>query len=376
MFNRLYIGFLLLSSFPIHASESDVEADSRSPEDPQQSTSFDLGGAIRFNYGWKDYSADSNGSFDFELFRIDFKARHKNWFFDGQYRWYKDFDAIHHAFIGYQIDDTQHITAGVSQVPFGIEPYASHSFWFGGTYYLGLEDDYDLGVAWRKVFDNKQLDLAYFTGSEYSPGEYGRYSFDVAAVGETQTKEDGQLNARLQYSPKPNHTLGISTQLGQIKNTQTGISGDHWAMGAHYDGHIEQWNLQAQLVKYRYDNKPGLNTGDYRLNLSAFLFPFEIATDAWVTSLNAARTFETNNRFADSITCYNNATITTPADRPGLADSIQNVSGCLFVKGGLYTYVDWIAGKNMWFAGGPGVGINDGETGWHSRLNINFGYYF
>ena len=230
--------------------------------------------------------------------------------------------------------------------------------------------------AWRKVFEQSQLDIAYFSESEYRADEYGRYSFDVAAVGDNRTKEDGQLNGRFQYSLTPQHTIGLSGQLGEIKNTKTNVSGRHWAIGAHYDGHINQWNLQAQTIKYRYQNKAGLGTDNYRLNLSAFMFPFEIATEAWVTSLNAARTFEINNRAIDSITCYNNTTLTAPSDQAGLADSIQNVTGCLFVKGGLYTYVDWIAGKNMWFAGGPGVGINDGDTGWHSRLNINFGYFF
>ena len=35
---------------------------------------------------------------------------------------------------------------GVHQVPFGILPWASHNFYFQLPYYLGLEDDYDLGV--------------------------------------------------------------------------------------------------------------------------------------------------------------------------------------------------------------------------------------
>jgi len=55
---------------------------------------------------------------------------------------------------------------------------------------------------------------------------------------------------------------------------------------------------------------------------------------------------------------------------------VQNVTGCMLVSGGLYTYVDWIAGKNMWFAGGNGVGLESSAGEWNSRLNVNFGYYF
>ena len=57
--------------------------------------------------------------------------------------------------------------------------------------------------------------------------------------------------------------------------------------------------------------------------------------------------------------------------------SIQNVTGCSFVAGGIFAYFDWITGKNMWFVGGPGVGRNAITAGeWRSRLNVNFGFYF
>jgi hypothetical protein len=54
------------------------------------------------------------------------------------------------------------------------------------------------------------------------------------------------------------------------------------------------------------------------------------------------------------------------------------VLGCLLVaQEKVYAYVDWIAGQNMWFAGGPGIGLNvPASAGWQSRLNINIGYFF
>jgi hypothetical protein len=53
------------------------------------------------------------------------------------------------------------------------------------------------------------------------------------------------------------------------------------------------------------------------------------------------------------------------------------VTGCSFAKGPMFTYVDWIAGRNMWFVGGPGVGIREpGGDRWRSRLNVNLGLYF
>lgn len=344
-----------------------------------QQPELDVGGAVRLNYGWKDYGDDSNGSFDFELFRIDVKVSEGKWFLDAQYRWYQGFEAIHHAEVGYRFDEQDILVAGVTQVPFGIEPYASHSFWFGGTYYLGLEDDYDTGIKWRHIAGDWTFDSAYFFNAEYdNASRWERYSFDVSATyeGAKSNREDGQLNGRAQYQ-WGKHTLGASVQLGRFINSHSEQSGRHWAAGVHIDAHFDGgWNLQGQSIVYDYETDTALETADSRIALSAFEFPFEIAARATVTSLNLAKIFTVNNDFADSITCYNDATYIDATNQSGLQDSLQNVTGCNIAKGGLYTYIDWIAGKNMWFAGGPGVGINNGDNRWHSRLNINIGYYF
>ena len=79
----------------------------------------------------------------------------------------------------------------------------------------------------------------------------------------------------------------------------------------------------------------------------------------------------------DVITCYNNLSTTQPTGGAGLRPSWQNVTGCSFAKDRMFTYVDWIAGRNMWFVGGSGVGIEaPGSDRWRSRLNINVGFYF
>ena len=51
-----------------------------------EETQIDIGGAVRLNYSWKDYGTGSNGTFDFELFRIDVDVKQGKWFLDAQYR--------------------------------------------------------------------------------------------------------------------------------------------------------------------------------------------------------------------------------------------------------------------------------------------------
>ena len=67
----------------------------------------------------------------------------ENLIFSGQYRLYGYTRTIHHAWFGYRWDDGNQVELGVTQVPFGLLPFATHSFWFGLGYYVGVEDDYE-----------------------------------------------------------------------------------------------------------------------------------------------------------------------------------------------------------------------------------------
>ena len=57
---------------------------------------------------------------------------------------------------------------------------------------------------------------------------------------------------------------------------------------------------------------------------------------------------------------------------------VQHVSGLMMTMGPVAVYIDYAMGKHHawlgpdWDAFGPGQGSNS----WHSRFNINIGYYF
>ena len=333
-----------------------------------------LGGAVRFNYGWLDYGPDKgDGAFDLELLRVDARGAQGPLFFSLQYRWYEDFDAIHHAWLGWRVDEARDLRAGVVQVPFGLLPYASHGFWFGSGYYLGIEDDYDLGAVWRDARDDRRWHLALFAGDEYrNGGEFDRYSFDVATTDALPYREAERVHLRYARDLDGDGwrgEAGGSAFVGRIENRATGGDDAHWGTAVHAELVRGDWSLQLQWAHYDY----GVD-GD-RIALSAFMFPFEIAAEADVLTANLAYALPRTG-WLDAITCYNDLS-TTQVDGPGLRDSWQNVSGCSFAKGPMFTYVDWIAGRNMWFVGGPGVGIREpGGDRWRSRLNVNLGLYF
>lgn len=336
---------------------------------------FRLGGAVRFNLGWLDYGPNSGTAGpDLELLRIDAGGARGSFSYSLQYRWYDGFHAPHHAWLEWSSDDRQAVRIGIQQVPFGLLPYASNSFWFGSGYYLGIEDDYDLGVVWRRVDDEADLHVGLFLRDEYGTGaRYDRYSFDVATTAEHPYRERERLNLRharrWTLASDSLLELGLSGFLGRIENRSGG--GTHAHRGAAVHGQMSRggFTVQGQWARYRYA------VPERRLALSAFQFPFEIAARADVLTANLAWQLPVSG-WLDTVTCYNNYS-TTLVRGEGLRDSQQNVTGCSLAKGVMFTYVDWIAGRNMWFVGGPGIGIDEpGGDRWRSRLNINVGFYF
>jgi hypothetical protein len=66
----------------------------------------------------------------------------------------------------------------------------------------------------------------------------------------------------------------------------------------------------------------------------------------------------------------------------GFEDSELNVVGAMLSANPLYVYLDVITGKNMPYQGPQSAdrllysGGADGESSYHTRVNINVGYYF
>ncbi|KAF1016250.1 MAG: hypothetical protein GAK31_01739 [Stenotrophomonas maltophilia] len=339
---------------------------------------LDVGGAVRFNYGWLDYGPTSR--LQLELLRADLSGAAGALEFSAQYRWYDGFDAVHHAWAGWNMGEDTQLRAGIQQVPFGLLPTASQSFWFGSGYYLGIEDDYDPGLVLQHRNGNRLWHAGVFFGDEYGSGaRYDRYSFDVAQTAALPYRERGRVHLRHASSVDwagGELQLGASAFTGRVQNTRSRRQHGRHGAAVHAQWQSSGWTAQLQWARYRYA------IAEPRIAMAAFLAPFEIAAEADVPSANLARRFE-GPAWLDSITCYNNLSMTRPVRRgAGLRPSWQNVSGCSLHKGmagntTLITYVDWIAGRNMWFAGGDGIGINDGgPSRWRSRLNLNIGLYF
>src|SRR6056297_3655380 len=96
---------------------------------------FTFGGAMRYNFISSSYNnTKSNPEFTWDTWRLNVDGSMADVDLSLEYRFYPTFGShfIHHGFLGYAFSDDLYMELGVTQVPFGITTYASHSWWFQG----------------------------------------------------------------------------------------------------------------------------------------------------------------------------------------------------------------------------------------------------
>ena len=338
--------------------------------------SLDIGGAIRFNYivkSWDDANKQRGGDFHYDMFRLDVDGNYNNVLVSTQIRLYSsDFGSIliHHAWMGYRFNNTDELHLGISQVPFGITPYASHNWFFNMHYYLGFEDDYDLGIKYVREREKLKLYGAFYKTSELPPHIFARYSYDVVDT----HREINQFNFKVVYSLS-GIDLGTSVQAGQLEEVATGNKGDRYAFALHAETNIKNFNIMLQSIFYGF-SPAGINTD--RVVMAAYDAPYNVAAEGALFSLGLRYHLPLELGPLTGIDFYNDYAYFKKSNSL-FFDSQMNVLGAGVTVGPIYTYIDWASGINhAWLGPDYGNAFAEGvaDKKWHSRFNINFGYYF
>lgn len=382
---------------------------------------MEIGGAMRFSLIYTHYEGETfplgtsyRNDWNWDTWRLNVNGRNNSVIFSFEYRFYPSFNShfIHHGWIGYDFSEFTQLQLGVSQVPFGLLPFASHSWWFNLPYYVGLEDDYDMGLRLYHKKDNFNFHLAYYPlaeprgtsdpafGSYYS----ARYSYDVIPVAFNSNIERNQLNGRIEYQAEENLYLGFSYQTSQIFNLATEHIGRHNAFALHGKAVVDRWSFIAQYIYYDYENvQNDLGENLQVVQMGAYGFgDYQVAAEASIALGGVSYNIPLDWGPFDNISIYNDYSIMlkegslhSGGEKYGFEKSQQNVLGALISAGNIYTYVDIASGYNHpWltndFGGtdlGPGNPENlreaidaenpvDEDAFWNTRLNINIGYYF
>ncbi len=344
---------------------------------------IDIGGAVRVNYAYRDYdesNKDKYGSLDFELFALKFNGKIDDWGLAAEYRLTADSDYLKYGYAYYDVNPAWQLQVGVNKVPFGNPEFISNSFWFGLPYYLGFEDNHDVGIKASYSDNGWHTDMAFYKNPIYSATENKRYSASLysGTINGTEyhNEETNGFNLRQTYTAEYEGgatTFGGSAQYGQIYNSETGNMGNRSAFAVHLDSTYKDWNLQLQAMQYEYDAADAKDPN--KIGIAVVSWQYEIASKGQAYSVNLAKTFNTD---WGSVKCYNDFGLMTPdvAD-DDYDNSMQNVTGCAIAAGATYTMVDFIMGKNMTFSSiNDHVGLPEMGDDWDKRVNINFGYYF
>ncbi|BDX07008.1 hypothetical protein [Planctobacterium marinum] len=335
-----------------------------------------FGGHIRVNSDYRDWVESQQTRVEFESIKLTGSLSWDSgdtFNFDARYYDNLQINILRYAEYIRKLDEVSQLSIGITRVPFGLQNYLSDSFWYSINYYLGLEDDFDLGAVYHHTNERHSWKVGAFITDELADAsEFARYSFDVAKVAGSEFKENGQLNFYYQYSPQwfqQQSKLGFSLQVGQIQNRNAGNS-RHWAWSAFYRQPYEQWQTTIQYSQYRYDIEA------QQVVFSAFDYPFPIAKKAHSVVLNQAYRFSNLPQFIDTALIYTEVGIVDSSE-PGTEKSLQWVLGSNIIAGNFVFYLDYIHGENMWFSGGNGVGVYfPDDIGSAARINFSTAYHF
>jgi hypothetical protein len=403
--------FLLLfagSSFSLKAQEE------------EKKDGFTFGGAMRYNVMSTNYESDPttlNTDATWDTWRLNVDGTMKGLDMSFEYSFYPTFAThfMHHGWIGYNFNDLAYMKIGVSQVPFGITSFASHSWWFQGPYYVGLEDDYDMGLKFDlNLVENLDLSVAYYRQAEPQgpasgsvnwggPGA-GRYSYDITPSDSIPVRELNQFNLRAAYHITENIEVGGSAQIGQNYNSVNDDAELSTAFAGHIVANFAGFNFKGEYVNYNYaatdKNGDDVNT----IPMGAYGFPYPVATEANMYVAGLAYNIDVEWGPISSVQPYVDFTLIDKVNKD-FEDTYHLIPGFLVSAGPIYAYFDFAMGKNQpWLTDNFGVGLGQGRTydmsadsdmdyytedpelngkpvpvddlSWNTRFNINIGYYF
>ncbi len=403
--------YLLSNTFAPSASLSNLGYSGSATSAGHHEPSLHVGGAVRYNLLLTNYESGTDatsGAFTFDTWRINVVYDNPGGIgLNFEYRFYPTFGThfIKQGWLDYSLTDQTEVQLGVTQVPFGNLQYNSNSWWFSLAYYVGLEDDHDMGIKFTHTTDNFQLDLAYFYQPEpegppaqFGTGGSGRYSYDVIPGDNASLSERNQFNIRGAYL-MDNGEFGASLQYGQLYNSALDQFDSRFAAAVHGSFSFGNFTVMPQFLYYSMD---AVDDGGRDLStvfMGAYGIPYEVSTEAWMATLGLSYSMDVEIGPVTNLTFYNDFSYmenqvgegsTWRATGGGLTlddnfeSTIQNITGFLISAGPVFTYVDIAQGINQpWLTDNFGVGVGPGhedlglgDSEYNIRLNINIGFYF
>lgn len=337
-----------------------------------------IGGAFRYTYmknSWDQSHKTTGGRVVFDAFILTMSGQVKGIEFAVENRYYAESFGgfmLRNAFVALPLTKNLKLKLGMPRTPFGILPFTSNSFMFNMQYYLGFEDDADLGALLEFSKDNYEIQLSFAKNSEdiFSQGN-NRYAYDISG----DNQEMNQLTGRAVYYIDEEIELGISAQYGGIYNTITDEMGDRWAGALHAVIKKNRWDLKTELMAYEFSAKDSIIL-DY-IEMGAFASDNQVAKKGISYSIALGYKINVNHRLLNDIKFYNDFSALEKSIS-GYDASYMNVTGCMIHTGPIYMLIDYVLAKNhSWIGNNYIHALSVGsDKKWNKRFNINLGIYF
>ncbi len=302
MKNKTILYFFLVL-FSLLFTFKNVQAQHRPIDQLEKEDRFGLTSMFYYTYrNWITESQRNKGNLRFDSFRIWAQTDIKDDFFAGvQYRFYEGWNTPTYLYVGYRFDHST-LQLGQTWVPFGIG-YQPFDDWGNITFYVGLQDDYDLGITWNRPFGIFEFSAGFFKNQQLSSSSSQRYDTDIYSGGkgnddiiliQKRNEEVNQINLRGVFNLGNENwvlNLGLSGMLGQIYNMDTYDNGTRSAFAVHgvFSKGIFHFNIQETYYNYS-QVLPGNPTTDEQnfINVGSWNFSYEIPVEASILSTSAA----------------------------------------------------------------------------------------
>ena len=360
-----------------------------------------IGGALRARYDYSFDYADNVSKLSFDTFRIDVNYDSTTFYGSAQYRFYGgaypydytdeigriNFPAW--AWVGYKMSDSTRIVAGINQVPFGLLPYVSSTFYQSLVNAVGLEDVHNLGAKFQYTSGPLDVQLGFYPadGGDWAgtSKDANRYSVnavhaDSYVTGGSNNKERNILVGRLAYTVQ--HSEGSSSELGvsalrsTLHNADTGDDGDRNAYAVHYGGKFGALGVLAEIGRQSMSPRNPSAVGNDTVTFGAYDGSFNVASKGDFYSAELSYALPWSLGPVSKITPYLNYSAFTK-DKAGFKDSQRVIAGAHFSAGPLFIYTEMRWGKNDPYTGDYVTGAAaGGDNTWKKAFYANIGYYF
>lgn len=380
-------GILIASAYaPAHADEGDGQ--------------LKVGGALRARYDYRDYG-DKVSKLSFDTFRIDVNYDSSTLFGSAQYRFYgsafpydytKEIGRINFpawAWLGYKVGQDTRVVAGINQVPFGLLPYVSSTFYQSLVNVIGLEDVHNLGAKVQHKFGALDVQVGFYPqdGGNWAgtSRDSNRYSVNVVkadsyVTGGSNNKERnlivGRVAYKFEHGAESSSEVGVSALHSTLHNEDTDDDGTRKAYALHYGGKFGALGVLAELGRQDMSPRNPAATGNDAVTFGAYDGSFNVASKSNFYSAEVNYALPWTFGPVSNITPYLNYSVVAK-DKSAFKDSQRINLGAHFTAGPLFIYTELRWGRNDPYTGdfvnGAAAG---GEDKWNKAFYANIGYYF